>query len=215
MVAGAMPDSLSIAWQETSSGAPPMICWSSRNRLGSARTLAIRWNSWSVMPKVSHMSLTRRSFMHALGAGAASSLVPTLHLPELEWVNAPAGAVRLDRNENPNGPAKEAIQAITLAAAESSRYPDELVMQLTRSVADAVGVAEFNVVLTCGSTDVIRSSVYSFTSPTRALVTAAPSYESPGNDALRIKSAVVAVPVTADLALDLPKIAAASKGAGL
>jgi hypothetical protein len=100
----------------------------------------------------------------------------------MEWVHAPAGAVRIDRNENPNGPAKEAIQAITLAAAESSRYPDELVMQLTRAVADAVGVAEFNVVLTCGSTDVIRSAVYSFTSPTRALITAGPSYESPGND---------------------------------
>src|SRR5579862_8791792 len=161
------------------------------------------------------MSLTRRSFMHALGAGAASSLVPTLHLPELAWVNAPAGAVRLDRNENPNGPAKEAIQAIASAAAESSRYPDELVTQLGRAVADTVGVAEFNVVLTCGSTDVIRSSVYSFTSPTRGLVTAGPSYESPGNDAQRIKSPVVGVPVTSDLALDLPKMAAASKGAGL
>jgi histidinol-phosphate aminotransferase len=153
--------------------------------------------------------------MHTLGAGAASSMLPALHLPELAWVAAPAGAVRLDRNENPNGPAKEAIQAITAAAAESSRYPDELVAQLTRAVADTVGVAEFNVVLTCGSTDVIRSSVYSFTSPTRALITAAPSYESPGNDALRIKSPVVAVPVTSELGLDLPKMAAASKGAGL
>ncbi len=161
------------------------------------------------------MSLTRRSFVHALGAGAASSLVPHLHLPEMAWVHAPAGAVRLDRNENPNGPAKEAIQAITLAAAESSRYPDEVVMQLTRAVADAVGVAEFNVVLTCGSTDVIRSAVYSFTSPTRALITAGPSYESPGNDAQRIQSPVVTVPVTSDLALDLPTMAAASKGAGL
>jgi histidinol-phosphate aminotransferase len=161
------------------------------------------------------VSLTRRRFMHTLGAGAASSLVPALHLPELESVNAPAGAVHLDRNENPNGPAKEAIQAITLAAAESSRYPVELEKQLTRAVADARGVAEFNVVLTCGSTDVIRSAVYSFTSPTRALVTGSPSYESPGYDAKRINSPVVAVPVTSDLALDLPAMATASKGAGL
>jgi histidinol-phosphate aminotransferase len=161
------------------------------------------------------MSLSRRHFVHTLGAGAASSLIAPLHLPELEWVNAPASAVRLDRNENPNGPAKEAIQAITVAAAESSRYPDELVTQLTRAVADTVGVAEFNVVLTCGSTDVIRSAVYGFTSPTRGLVTAAPSYESPGNDAQRIKTPVVAVPVTSEIALDLPAMATASHGAGL
>ena len=161
------------------------------------------------------MSLNRRRFVHTLGASAASSLIAPLHLPELEWVNAPASAVRLDRNENPNGPAKEAIQAITIAAAESSRYPDELVTQLTRAVADTVGVAEFNVVLTCGSTDVIRSAVYAFTSPTRGLVTAGPSYESPGNDAQRIKSPVVAVPVTSELALDLPAMAAQSHGAGL
>jgi histidinol-phosphate aminotransferase len=161
------------------------------------------------------MSLSRRHFVHTLGAGAASSLIAPLHLPELEWVIAPASAVRLDRNENPNGPAKEAIQAITLAAAESSRYPDELVTQLTRAVADTVGVAEFNVVLTCGSTDVIRSAVYGFTSPTRGLVTAAPSYESPGNDAQRIKTPVVAVPVTSEIALDLPAMATASHGAGL
>ena len=153
--------------------------------------------------------------MHALGAGAASSFVPVLHLPELEWVNAPAGAIRLDRNENPNGPAKEAIQAITLAAAESSRYPVDLEKQLARAIADAVGVAEFNVVVTCGSTDVIRSSVYAFTSPTRALITGAPSFETPGYDAKRINSPVTAVPVTSDLHLDLPAMAAASKGAGL
>lgn len=153
--------------------------------------------------------------MHALGAGAASSVLPTLHLPELAVVNAPAGAIHLDRNENPNGPAKEAIQAIAAAAAESSRYPVELEKQLTRAIADAVGVAEFNVVLTCGSTDVIRSSVYSFTSATRGLVTGSPSYESPGYDAKRINAPVVAVPVTKDLGLDLPAMATASKDAGL
>lgn len=153
--------------------------------------------------------------MHALGAGAASSMMPTLHLPELEWVNAPASAIRLDRNENPNGPAKEAIQAICVAAAESSRYPVDLEKQLARAIADTVGVAEFNVVVTCGSTDVIRSAVYSFTSPTRALVMGSPSYEGPGYDAARIKSPVIAVPVTKDIALDLPAMATASKGAGL
>ena len=161
------------------------------------------------------MSLTRRSFVHVLGAGTATSFLGPLHLPEMAWVNAPAGAVRLDRNENPNGPAKEAIEAMTASLAESSRYPDELVASLQRAVADAVGVAEFNVVLTCGSTDVIRSAVYAFTSPTRALVTAAPSYESPGNDAQRINSPVRAIPVTSDLHLDLAAMTQAARGAGL
>jgi histidinol-phosphate aminotransferase len=160
------------------------------------------------------VSLTRRSFMHTLGAGAASSLVSP-YLPELTWVNAPAGAVKLDRNENPNGPAKEAIEAMTAELSQSSRYPDEIVVNLTRALADARGVAEYNIVLTCGSTDVLRSAVYSFTSPTRALVTAGPSYESPGADAQRINSPVKTIPVTPDLQLDLAAMHEASRGAGL
>jgi histidinol-phosphate aminotransferase len=133
----------------------------------------------------------------------------------MEWVHASPGAVRLDRNENPNGPAKEAIEAMTAALGEASRYPDELVASLARAVADTVGVADFNVALTCGSTDVIRSAVYAFTSPTRALVTASPSYESPGNDAQRINAPVRAIPVTSDLHLDLAAMGGAARGAGL
>jgi histidinol-phosphate aminotransferase len=161
------------------------------------------------------VSLTRRSFVHVLGAGTASSLFSPLHLPELEWTRGPANAVRLDRNENPNGPAKEALVAMTAAVGESSRYPDEIVANLTRALADAVGVAEYNIALTCGSTDAIRSSVYAFTSPTRALVTGGPSYESPGNDAQRINTPIRTVPVTTDLHLDLAGMHEASRGAGL
>jgi histidinol-phosphate aminotransferase len=104
---------------------------------------------------------------------------------------------------------------MTTELAESSRYPDEIVANLTRALADARGVAEYNIALTCGSTDVIRSSVYSFTSPTRALVTAGPSYESPGNDAQRINTPVRTIPVTSDLQLDLAGMRDAAHGAGL
>jgi len=168
------------------------------------------------------VSLTRRSFVHTLGAGTASSLLaPYLSFHGLEtggdvdgrWADA---AIRLDRNENPNGPAKEALDGIVAALGQASRYPDDILIQtLTRALADANGVAEHNIVLTCGSTDVIRSAVYAFTTPTRALVAAVPTFESPAQDAQRIGSPVRAVPVTADLELDLAAMAEAARGAGL
>jgi hypothetical protein len=76
------------------------------------------------------VSLTRRRFMHTLGAGTASSLLgPYLSVHGLEIGDVDgrsADAIRLDRNENPNGPAKEALSGIVAALGESSRYPDEV-----------------------------------------------------------------------------------------
>jgi histidinol-phosphate aminotransferase len=163
------------------------------------------------------MSLTRRGFVHTLGAGTASSLLaPYLSFPGPEPFDASSrstGAIRLDRNENPNGPAKEALDGIVAAFADASRYPDEA--PLLHALAEARGVSEHNIVLTCGSTDVIRSAVYAFTSPSRALVAGLPSFESAGQDAQRVGSPVRNVLVTAELELDLTAMAEASRGAGL
>jgi histidinol-phosphate aminotransferase len=57
--------------------------------------------------------------------------------------------------------------------------------------------------------------VTTFTSPTRALVTAAPSFETPAQTAETLGVPVRAVRVTADLTLDLDAMAAAARGAGM
>jgi histidinol-phosphate aminotransferase len=171
------------------------------------------------------MPVTRRGFVHLLGAGTVGSLLaPATSARGLESLTgARAGrtravgddVVRLDSNENPYGPGRAAVDAITLALGGVHRYPDDAVDALRAGVARHFHVAPENVCLGCGSTDVLRAAVYAFTSPRRALVTASPTYESPGLDASRVRTPVREVRVRGDLRLDLAAMADASRGAGL
>ena len=173
------------------------------------------------------MTVSRRRFFRVAGAGAAGSLlVPWIsgrglealtldgHLDASPRPHAP-GAIRLNSNENPNGPGAVALAAITAALGEANRYPRGAVTALRDAVAASFGLGAENVVLGCGSSDILRACVYAFTGPGRALVTSQPSYESPPADAKRMGANVIEVPVTGDLKLDLDAMAVAARGAGL
>lgn len=171
--------------------------------------------------------LSRRSFVRTLGAGAAaSSLAPLLHgrgleamaFDDLERVAAWRGdpqLIRLDSNENPNGPAKAAIVAVRDAMREASLYPRDRVAALRDAIAAAQGIPAEGVVLGAGSAEVLRAAVFAFCGPDRPLVTAIPSYEAPQRDAALVRAPVRGIPVTGDMHLDLDAMAAAAPGAGL
>jgi histidinol-phosphate aminotransferase len=169
--------------------------------------------------------LSRRRFVHLLGAGAAGSLlVPTVAARGMEarfGPRDPDGAtrakdlIRLDSNENPNGPGRAALAAIAGAGSVVNRYPDDASEALRAALARMHGVEPASVCVSCGSTDVLRATVQAYASPTRAVVTAAPTYESPTWDAERGGAPVRVVPVRADLRLDLDAMAAESRGAGI
>lgn len=186
------------------------------------------------------MRFTRRAFVRALGltgAGLASStivgargreasaaeamrdglLLPndgsvTPALPELAEDNL----LLLGSNENPRGPGKAALRALDEALAVSSRYPRDAMESLRRALAAELEVETRNILLGCGSTEILRIAVDAFCSPTKPLVTAAPTFEAPTNRAQALGWPVVAVPVTEKtLELDLARMVEASKGAGL
>src|SRR4029453_18026822 len=69
--------------------------------------------------------------------------------------------------------------------------------------------------LTPGSGELLRAGTMAFTSPTKALVMASPTFEAPGRAASAIGAPVQAVPVTADGRLDLDAMAAKAAGAGM
>jgi histidinol-phosphate aminotransferase len=134
------------------------------------------------------MTLSRRGFVRQFGVGAVGSLVaPGIAGRGLEalvpgrvadrLIKLPPKRVliRLDSNENPNGPGAAPLEAIRAALFDTPRYPDDAVMQLQAAVAELHGTDPYHVRLGCGSTDVLRACVQAFTSPTRALVTGAPS----------------------------------------
>jgi histidinol-phosphate aminotransferase len=129
---------------------------------------------------------------------------------------APAvSRIRLDSNENPNGPAPAALEAMRGAFGETNRYPDDPATDLRSAIAARHGVAAENVVIGCGSTEILRASAYAFTSKENGLVTAAPSFEAPARFTDVAGGSVAAVPVTEGLRLDLDAMAAKAPGAGL
>jgi histidinol-phosphate aminotransferase len=177
------------------------------------------------------MPLSRRSFIGALGLSGAGVVAAPLvgargreaiaatlrHAgatpPEL--LAASASVIRLSSNENPRGPSAAALDGMRAALGEASRYPFAAPDALRTLIAEANGVRPENVLLGCGSTEVLRMAVDAFTSPARALVTAAPTFEEAADRARVLGAPVRAVPVRADLRLDLAAMAAQSGGAGL
>ena len=90
-------------------------------------------------------------------------------------------AIRISSNENPLGPGKAALDAILGKFPEAGRYPFNSTpadSALVAAIATKFGAKPENVVLGAGSQEILKSAVRAFTSPTRGLVTAAPSFEN-------------------------------------
>jgi len=84
-----------------------------------------------------------------------------------------------------------------------------------KAIADRYGVKPENVVMGSGSTQILTSAVQMFTSTSKPLVSGIPSYEEAMDYAERIGTPVRAIPLDANMKLDLNAMADASKGAGM
>jgi len=115
----------------------------------------------------------------------------------------PADAVMIDSNENPLGPCAEARKAMYKAVDNGGRYMDEETEVYCETLAAETGVRPENVMAYPGSSLAIHHAVMSFTSPTRSLVMANPSYESPGRAARFVGANVVSVPLRKDYSHDV------------
>ena len=130
------------------------------------------------------MHLSRRSFVKAAtvsGVGALTAPLiaargsEALRGPELEphlWstttgafasdsrtayrIGAPE-AIRLDSNENPNGPGKAALEAVRAMFTEAPRYPDVPTVELTQAIARHFKLTADNVQVGCGSGEKVEA----------------------------------------------------------
>jgi histidinol-phosphate aminotransferase len=174
------------------------------------------------------VSVSRRSFLRSLGIGGAAVALPFVSARGMEarlvetvpeWLRAASPQasrlIRLDSNENPNGPAAEAFRAMTEGFGESNRYPDDHIRRVTVAIADHFKVPADHVMLGCGSGETLKVAVEAFVTRDRQLVTAAPTFESPARRADSLGLPVAAVPVDQGLRLDLDGMAAASRTGGL
>ena len=176
------------------------------------------------------MPISRRSFVATLGAGGASVLAAPLIARrghEALLAQGPAarradrllaarpGVIRIDSNENPNGPGERVYEVIRRHLSESNRYPVRSEDDLAAAIAKVHGIMPENVILGSGSGELLRAAVSAFTSRERPLVSPEPTFEAPASWAKFIGTAVVAPRVDAKLQLDLEAMARLGRGAGL
>jgi histidinol-phosphate aminotransferase len=169
------------------------------------------------------MELSRRSFLHTAAlTSAAVAALPLLTESQLAEAQRrkprpaiPAGAVRIDANENPLGPCAVACSTITSLIPESGRYDSDLTTKLAQTFADQEGLKPEYVSVYAGSSEPLHYSVLAFTSPTRAFVTADPGYEA-GMYAAKLNNApIVKVPLTETHAHDVKGMLAAAPQGGV
>ena len=182
------------------------------------------------------MSVSRRSFVKAASVGGIGALsLPLIAArgseasrewmgSELELAASPfsgrspgaeerlryrlnrADAIQLDSNENPRGPGKAALDAVVKMFDQSMRYPDVQGQQVREAIAAHHGIKPENVLVSCGSGEILRVGSYAFTGPGKALVTGSPSFEDPVRHSQMMAAEIRAVPVDANLKLDLGRM---------
>ena len=126
--------------------------------------------------------------------------------------------IRLSSNENPLGPGKRALDAVREAFQDASRYPDNTspsMGDLQNALAAANDASREHVLLGAGSGELLKDAVQAFTSHSKHLVTATPSYLTSARVAKYLGTEVRAIPVNSDGKLNLGAMAEASRDAGL
>jgi histidinol-phosphate aminotransferase len=174
--------------------------------------------------------MLRRTFVKTLGTGAAVAvggrilgggrvIGPWTRGWEEALEAAQMGRpILLHNNENPLGPGDKAIAAMRAKLTERS-VPAARYTSLSPNLAEALaakhGVKRENILVGCGSTQILRTATFAFTAPGRGLVGGSPTYEECGDVARLIRAEIKAVPGTSTLHHDLEAMAAAARGAGL
>jgi histidinol-phosphate aminotransferase len=162
------------------------------------------------------MFATRRNFLRTLSLGAAAGTALQWPLASISRgasfeparVGESEGPVRLNSNENVYGPSKKTMAAISSAIARSNRYPFMELDPLVERIASAHGVKNDQVLLGCGSTEILRVAAAAFVGRGRQLVQASPTFESIGHYTSLLEGEVVSVPLTHAYAHDLDGILA-------
>lgn len=175
------------------------------------------------------MALSRRNFVRTVGIGAAGAFTSQFIMargrentiwsafePTLE-AQSPSTII-ISSNENPMGPGDKVLGAIKAAFGPSGSTPGRYsgsARDLIDALAKKHGVKPENIVLGCGSTQILRTVTHVFTAKDKPLVATIPTYEECADYATLMGHRVIGVDLDSQFQPDLDKFAAAAKGAGL
>ncbi len=157
-------------------------------------------------------TLSRRQFAGRVGAAFGAVLVAPEIMRSVADARQPRGAesaIQLNANENPYGPSEKAREAMTRSQAVAARYPDAYESLMVEEIAKLHGVQPANVVLGCGSGEILRMADMAFLTTGKNVVVAEPTFEAVLQYARVARGEGITVPQTADYRHDLPAMAAA------
>ena len=156
------------------------------------------------------MPITRRRFVQSvaagsvLGAGLPALADSGLPLPtRLARASDPGEPIILSRNENAYGPSQKVIAAMQDALRFANRYPDPSVAVLHERIAKSHAIKAEQLVLGCGSGEILSTCASAFLGPGKKLITALPTFEAIGKCARTMGADVAEIPLTKSYSHDL------------
>jgi histidinol-phosphate aminotransferase len=175
------------------------------------------------------MSVSRRTLLRQIGVGAVvGAAAPALrgfsHDAAAEAVRGNyAGAdqpvrvataadpVLLYRNENPYGASEKVLAALRESVTSSNRYPRTEYDTLVGKLAAQHNVKREQIVLGCGSGEILGMAALAFLKPGKKLVQAGPTFPSLGKLAQAAGIEVASVPLNKRYEHDLPAMLEAAR----
>ena len=154
------------------------------------------------------MITSRRGFLRWLGASGTAGMA--MHWPmifasratTLEPSMRDDGFIRLDRNENAYGPSPK-VEEVIRSSVGANRYALKESRWLLEKIASLNHVKSDQVLLGCGSTEILRMACFAFLGVGKQLIQASPTFEAIERYARSAGSDVISVPLTPAFAHDL------------
>jgi len=176
------------------------------------------------------MSLSRRNLLRNLGVGAVvGAAAPALRgfpltsateaalwgnfAPAASGVATAAEPILLYRNENPYGPSEKVLTVLRDSAASGNRYPRSEYDTLGDKLAALHKVKREQIVLGCGSGEILCMAAMAFLKPGKKLVEAAPTFPALGKLAQTAGVEVADVPLNKRYEHDLAAMLDAARAA--
>jgi histidinol-phosphate aminotransferase len=148
------------------------------------------------------MGISRRSLLSGLATGAVTGVAlraasefafaEGLPIPPREL---PAKPILLSQNENAYGPSPRVLAAMQEALSQANRYPRTECDSLVNKIATLHRVRPEQVVLGCGSSEILCMAAVATLGPGKRLVQASPTYSVLGKFAQSVGAEVVNVPL--------------------
>ena len=175
------------------------------------------------------LPLNRRNFLRFGAAGAAAAAIaPNLAanaafasapapggVPAVGYIDVPPNVALLNINEFPSGPTPAAVDIMHKMAVSGNRYYMAETALFTRELAASHDLKPDYVTIYAGSSEILHFTSLSFTSPTKSLVTADPTFEQTWRVAESQGAKVHKIPLKADYSYDMQAMVAADPNAGL